>query len=708
MRVASLLPLLAAAFVQFGCVKDNSVGSGPSEKVNGPVFNFETVSTSNLNFSYDTPAGYVVGFEVYAENPFETDAQGQVALKAGVEPIEKGFTNSKGAYNQPLALPAYVEKIYIYTKYAGVGSRFMVAEVKDGIISTPVDAGINGAAVAASAMKSTRAASAVMNTNQTNVFSFGNIGRQTLTLSKWHSAKDGPNPTTLATGERVKIYGRPVEMSYVDKSKFGADAAGKDVLVLNAGVLKAINTALLGDDSGVPVDNKYLKSGDIHVKKEAELDLVFIQNWGAYNNVLAYYCYETANPPANVSDIKYQVIAVPNALEHKFDLGISSEYDVVSMYQGEGVKLKYVDAQGAMHDKFPAGTSVGWILYRNGYSYRNVANDPAIGEYVPVPTSGLGANFSNPAFSKSPNTAVLRYGDFVVVGFDDGDENSGYRDYLDVMFNVQSTPSDAITDEVPDVDPEEPKPVTMTNQGVLLFEDIWPFQGDFDMNDVVVKYVAEKTKNAKNEIVSSKVDFTIFHSGASLNNTFAYVDDNIANADVTFTGGGGAVPEPLIDRTNNIVYVANKLLDYANKTDKVTFTANYTYRTPIPAASYTDAPFNPFILAGGEPGKEVHLTEYKPSPDVNMDWFEKRTHDRSNPELGLFYITFENITAKEGEDRGLQLPWAVNITYDSVEAMNKFRVTQESKPIYKHYLGFTKWVKSEGKENADWYLHYTE
>lgn len=132
---------------------------------------------------------------------------------------------------------------------------------------------------------------------------------------------------------------------------------------------------------------------------------------------------------------------------------------------------------------------------------------------------------------------MLKVGDFVVIGFDDGTGDKTKRDYLDLVFNVQASVPSAITDPVPDVDPEDPQPVTVTNQGVLLFEDIWPFQGDFDMNDVVVKYVAGKTKNSKNEIVSAKVDFTIFHSGASLNNTFAYVDDNVANADVTFTGG---------------------------------------------------------------------------------------------------------------------------------------------------------------------------
>lgn len=707
MRVASLLSLLAAAFVQFGCVKDNSAGIGPSEKVNGPVFNFETVSTSNLNFSYDTPAGYVVGFEVYAENPFETDGDGQAVLKKGVEPIEKGFTDSKGSYNQPLALPAYVKEIYIYTPYAGVDSRFRVARVENGRISTPVAVGISGtAATGAAAKKSTRAVSVPMNTVQTAYFKPEAYTSQTLTLGKWHMSIDGA-VTTLANGEQVKFFGRPADMSYVDKSRFGSDAAGKDALKISGDVMNAIRTALPGDGMGI-VDDKFLSSGDIHVSKETELDLIFIQNWGAYHNVLAYYCYDTANPPKSVGDIKFQTIAIANAIEQKFESNVSYMYDIGSMYKGEGVKLKYVDADGAMHDKFPAGVSVGWVLYRDGFDMRkNLAVDPETQKLVRYPAAGYGANYSTPGLTQYPNTAVLKVGDFVVIGFDDGTGDKTKRDYLDLVFNVQASVPSAITDPVPDVDPEDPQPVTVTNQGVLLFEDIWPFQGDFDMNDVVVKYVAGKTKNSKNEIVSAKVDFTIFHSGASLNNTFAYVDDNVANADVTFTGGTGA-PAPMIDRTNNIVYVADKLLNYANKAEKVTFTANYTYRTPIPAASYVDAPFNPFILAGGESGKEVHLTEYKPSPEVNMEWFEKRTHDRSNPELGLFYITFENITAKEGEDRGMQLPWAVKIAYDSVEAMDGFRVTQESKPIYKHYLGFTKWVESEGKENTDWYLHYTE
>lgn len=691
--------LLIAVVVLSGCMKETSGnGNTGSSSVNGPVFDFSTVSKYTLNFKYDVPEDYIVGFEVYTEDPIQTDASGQYVIKPGLTPIEKGFTDKYGSYSNFITLPSYVSKVYVFTSFAGVNPRLLVANVVNGQLETATPVKLQNTGRSAQFGRS--GGIVEYNTNQTNLLAFSGISQQMLTLSKWHTPKDGPNPTTLATGEQVKLYGRPVDMSYVDKTRFGANAAGKDALQISSNVLKTINTALKGDGNG-PVDPIYLKSGDINVKTEAELDLIFIQNWGAYRNTLAYYCYETNNPPASPSEIKYQVVALPNAMEQKLELNISSMYDIVSMYKGEGVKLKYVDKNGNMSDKFPAGTSVGWVLYRNGYAM------------IGAPTVGQGANYSNPAFSVSPNTAILRYNDFVVVGFDDGDHNSTSRDYLDVVFNVQSNPSDAITDEIPDVDPSDPKPVTVTGMGIMMYEDLWPYQGDFDMNDVVVKYVSKTTKNTKNEVTNAEIDFTVLHSGASLSNSFAYYDPNISNATVQITEGAGATLPAYIDKTNNIVRLANKLLSYANKPEKVTFNVKYTYNTPIPTASYIQAPFNPFITIGtvsGEDdlGKEVHFTNYPPTAAADMNWFSMKTADWSNPSLGLYYITFENYSPKPGEDKGQQLPFAVNIAFDNEATMNGFIITEEKKNINTSYPKFKNWVRSNGKEDSDWYLHYSE
>lgn len=690
-----------AAFVQTGCVNDKMPGTNYPGKADGPVFNFATEATYSLNFQYNVSAGYVVGFDVYTQNPFETDADGQFRLKEGLEPVDRGFTDDRGSYNAPLTLPSYVKQIYIYTSFAGVGNRLLTAKVENGQLLTPqaVEPGSTEPAAVSAAKSSTRAG-VTIDARESNGVAFKNLAYQTLTLGKWYVAKDGSNPsvTLLRGGEGIKIYGRPMAMSYVDKTRFGAVAGAKDALAITPEILKSINKALPGDGKGA-VDPIYLKTGDINVAKEAELDLVFIQNWGAYYNTLAYYCYDTNNPPSTQADIKYQVVAIPNVLEQKSDIKLSSYFDVAAIYQGEGVKLKYVDQNGQMQDKFPAGTSVGWILYRNGFSGYAIASDGPI----LAPSVGVGANFSSTRFGQQPNTAVLRTGDFVVIGFDDGEGDTSKRDYLDVVFNVQSTPSDAITEEIPDVDPEDPKPVVVKKMGVLLYEDLWPFQGDFDMNDVVVKYVAEMTKNKDNKITDAKIDFTIVHSGASYNNDLLYQDDNLSNATVTVSCSDG-VALPTVDKGNNIVRVATKVLDFANKAQKATFTVNYKFTSPIDSF---DVPLNPFISIGDNAGKEVHLTNHAPSPFADMSWFSKRTHDYSNPDLGLYYITYEKISDKP-EERGQQLPFAVNIVFENQETMNGFKVTEEGQAISRHYPGFVNWVRTNGKENADWYLHYKE
>ena len=62
----------------------------------------------------------------------------------------------------------------------------------------------------------------------------------------------------------------------------------------------------------------------------------------------------------------------------------------------------------------------------------------------------------------------------------------------------------------------------MTYKGILAFEDNWPSKGDYDLNDVVVKYNSVLSFNTKNEVLSTKDTFTVLWSGASYSNSFIY------------------------------------------------------------------------------------------------------------------------------------------------------------------------------------------
>lgn len=72
-------------------------------------------------------------------------------------------------------------------------------------------------------------------------------------------------------------------------------------------------------------------------------------------------------------------------------------------------------------------------------------------------------------------------------------------------------------------DPDDSSIVAeVTYRGILTFEDLWPYRGDFDMNDVVVEYESTVGYNQANEVLRTIDNYTILWSGASYDNSFAY------------------------------------------------------------------------------------------------------------------------------------------------------------------------------------------
>ena len=73
----------------------------------------------------------------------------------------------------------------------------------------------------------------------------------------------------------------------------------------------------------------------------------------------------------------------------------------------------------------------------------------------------------------------------VAIGFED---NTDY-DYCDATFYVKIAEANAIDPEGPELPPvDPPSNLEYTVYGTLTYEDQWPSEGDYDMNDVVVEY----------------------------------------------------------------------------------------------------------------------------------------------------------------------------------------------------------------------------
>lgn len=285
-------------------------------------------------------------------------------------------------------------------------------------------------------------------------------------------------------------------------------------------------------------------------------------------------------------------------------------------------------------------------------------------------------------------------------GFEDW---NGDYDYNDVVFYVKADPIEAITPDIPDVKPEEPDDsdivAEVTYRGILTFEDLWPYRGDFDMNDMVVEYESTVGYNQNNEVLRTIDNYTILGAMATYDNSFAYQLEALhgeveVEISLSLGGNGGAFVDEEIDRAT--IRLANNVLAYANQVEKVTFkvVTKYTGRK-INKDDFVLPPYNPFITTNTL-DKEVHLTNMRPTEKLNKDNLGYG-NDKSNSSSNLYYVTYD--------ENGQQMPFAINIVYENKEDLNTFVIPKENKHIDTYYPKFLNWVKTKGKEDADWYLH---
>ncbi len=224
--------------------------------------------------------------------------------------------------------------------------------------------------------------------------------------------------------------------------------------------------------------------------------------------------------------------------------------------------------------------------------------------------------------------------------------------------------------------------------GSLIFEDRWPFQGDYDFNDLVVYYNFITIMNSQDQVVELRGDFTIEHVGASYSNGFGIELPFHPGLITSVTG---------YNITSGLVNINQKGLEEGHASDKTVIIlfddANANkYQTinlvvelvePLEPSLVGVAPFNPFIFANSDRGREIHLINLPPTDLVDNSFFQTED-DESIPEQGKYYRT---------ETR---LPWAINM-------MHGFIIPIEGKSINMGYNKFNDWAESGGGVFSDWY-----
>ena len=628
--------ITATLFVLYSCMDKNGLNGAPEptpepEKPSvEDYFDFNTMQTIKVNIDYGFN-DYLVLFELFDENPTEEPEDGSIIKKENIKGLFKASTDKSGRFSGNVTIPARTEKIWLYSDYLGTVSPIELT-IKDKSIS------FNQNDYIASHRDRTRAVTPV------NEFKYPDEYK---ILGDW---SESGKPTYLLPKANTPDY-----ILYNIKETYST-IKNKYISIVHPEFL----------------ENNF--SSDIILSKATKIKLVFVNSGAGYKNVVGYYTYPKNETPEENKITK--IIAFPNI----------TRTDQASIFSRDQVELKYWDGT-QFQDEFPAGVAIGFFLQPNGFSN-------------PVKGNAWNATkYSSPNLNYQGEKRTIALLDaistqMVTIGFEDGKDNN----FSDATFYLDIEQKDAVKKntipDLPDENAPTPDDNVQTTFGTLTYEDKWPEEGDYDMNDVMIDYESTIYKTLETNKITKIIDkFTPRHNGGIYNNGFGYQLTNITYTDVKSITIEGPERSTFIGNDNMesgqtypTVLLFDNIKNVIGKTYTVTIEiANADYNKLIP-------PYNPFIICSTDQGrgKEVHLVNYPPTDKADNNLWSTG-EDASQPEHNLFYVSNDN------------MPFAIHLP-----DVKDFPVPAEKVRITTAYPGFAEWVRSSGAQNKDWYLHKNE
>lgn len=652
--------ILVVAFVLSSCVED--VYKGPKEETGKENteyndFDFSTVASDiNLEVSYrNMGVEAAVYFELYDENPVEW-TEYSYKKRTDIEPLYAAYTGEDGVFRGKVDLPSYMKKVYIYTP-AFYAQTLIEADV------------VNGTIVASDDVSETRAN--------------GEDGRRTGGNGVCYMV-EGQNHTNYQDARWMDWLGTYTPEGYVNY-----EYTGGDLSIENYAELYAVHASVIAEEQDCP---EYLRSySDMYVNEEAEVAVTFLGQNTCWNCSLGYYYYREGQAPSSLDEANV-ILLFPNTQDGQWGNDPALARKTRGIERGTTVQLKYYPNIAEGSDEggttvFPAGYRIGFVLANNAWSER-VRGFTGDNLYRSATSEGLSVNNNGVPYGE-PRTAVYKYGDVVMISFEDykDDEN-----FSDVVITMKTNPVNAITD-IPEIDPDENTTTTNTLKGMYAFEDLWPDNGDYDMNDVLVRYHYGKTLNIYNEILAETFTFKTFSNYAGNNNGLAFTLPNGIPSDVKEMKYEIKLPGAEDFTQTAFTYEAetNTFL----LTDNVKTNMGAEYRVTLNYASpiLTESQAQVFIYkpGTGENRWEVHIACEAPTSMMDYSYFGTKD-DCSNLDEGLYYVN------------NTRYPFAFFLAGATETDLSKLLISEnESVPVSDLYPEYIGWSESNGTQNADWY-----
>jgi len=681
MKAIHFTQVLLLALLLQGCLRDefqelDTIVPAPEKPYSD--FSFNVVSEYNITIkvlnSQNKPISAAI-LEVYQNNPF--DGNGLLIGSYSKYLLFKGITNNDGTMSFTTNIPTITKKVYIVSKTIGVNE---ITEAD--LIGSSTTIVIGGSKIKSARLKSM--GSPIPSVSKVNGF---------YTLGTWSNL------------------GVPNYLEYYDDEVDNALLAD-----INATLPERVR--LTESHPQYLLDNN---DGNLSLTEDAEVWVTFVHEGAGWLNVLGYYSYPTNTPPLSKSSIRDLSVIFPNVSYSNSGGGLAS---------GNKVKLYYLDpATNEYTSIFPAGTSIGWFIIAQGWSSSTKTVTP--GSYTHY--SNYYLNSETDATKKRHN--VLLYDsqrELLLLAFEDmnRDVNKGSdEDFNDALFYATvspstavdiadykplDTPTDSDNDGVSDVFDEMPtiaqtafnnyypSPNTM---GTLVFEDLWPYKGDYDFNDLVLDYQFNTLTNSDNLVTEIKAKILVKAIGASYHNGFGIsintAPSNIASVSgqrltqnlVTVNSNGTEANQSKAtiivfdDAFNALPYPGTGLCvntyeenPYVNP-DTLFLTIKLV--NPISLTSIGSAPFNPFLIVNQDRSVEIHLPNKEPTNLADITKFGQG-QDNSSVSQKKYYLSDNS------------LPWAANFP-------ESFTYPKEKESIIDGYNLFNSWAESRGYNYMDWY-----
>ncbi|APZ46376.1 hypothetical protein BW723_08730 [Polaribacter reichenbachii] len=259
-------------------------------------------------------------------------------------------------------------------------------------------------------------------------------------------------------------------------------------------------------------------------------------------------------------------------------------------------------------------------------------------------------------------------------------DNGSYGNFIDNIVITETVAGDCTS-----VNNKMYYPSELTN-ATLAFEDLWPYAGDYDFNDLVISYNIQTILDAENKVTQLDYNYIVESIGASYTNGFGLELEGVSPSAISSVIGQNLTEGFIQNNANGteqsqqnavIIFFDNSHINVG-----ISNTISIVFETPITTAALGTAPFNPFLIVNKNRLKEVHL------PTKATTYYPTTTTIETSGDVKDSDGDFKSPTG---------LPWAINIT-------GEYRAPKEKVIITEAYNYFAKWATSGGTTKKDWFL----